>query len=406
MSDSASGRYAVIAAVLFLLLIGLAAWWATRPEPKPLAPELALRPVTFDVLAGWREDALQDAVPAFLHTCRRFAKWSEDRMIGPRGLGGRAQDWRPACAAAAKIAGDDTAGARNFFESHFTPFVVSWGGESEGLFTGYYEPLLRGSRRQSARYRVPLHARPDDLVTADLGRFDPKLKGRRFIGRVRKNRFEPYPDRAGIEAGAIADDLTIVWVDDAIDAFFLHIQGSGRVQLENGEEIRVGYAGQNGRRYYAIGRELIKRGALTRSNVSMQGIRRWLEENPDAATSVMQLNPSYIFFRELKGEGPLGALGVPLTPQRSIAVDRRHLPLGAPIWLDATRPDADAGAPDKPFSRLLMAQDTGGAIRGAVRGDVFWGHGAAAAEIAGRMKHPGRWYLLLPNSVASRRQNP
>ncbi len=267
------------------------------------------------------------------------------------------------------------------------------------MFTGYYEPLLDGSRQRSERFDVPLYRKPDDIIEIDLERFHDRFEGQTISGRLTADSFEPYYERAEIAAGALTGrGLEVVWVDDAVEAFFLHIQGSGRVRLAEGGEMRVGYAGQNGRPYYAIGRELVARGEMTLEQVSLQSIRAWLAAHPSEAHAVMAVNPSYIFFRQLDGEGPIGSLGVPLTPRRSLAVDAAHLPLGAPLWLDATAPRAD-GSGDAPLRRLMVAQDTGGAIRGAVRGDVFWGHGAAAEAIAGRMKHPGRLWILLPRGL-------
>ena len=195
--------------------------------------------------------------------------------------------------------------------------------------------------------------------------------------------------------------------DDPVDAFFLHVQGSGRIALAGGGELRVGYAGSNGRAYVSIGRALIERGAIAREDVSLQSIRAWLAAHPDEAAGVLALNPSYIFFRVLDGamddeDGPLGSQGVALTPGRSLAVDRRFLPLGAPLWLDIMAPAAEPGAPDRRVRRLVVAQDTGGAIRGPLRGDLFWGFGAEAESVAGRMKHQGRYFLLLPRGVAER----
>ena len=216
-------------------------------------------------------------------------------------------------------------------------------------------------------------------------------------------RSKPLPDRAAIATGALAGAAPVIaWVDDPVDAFFLHVQGSGRIALAGGGMLRVGYAGKNGHAYVSIGRALIERGALARADVSLQSIRAWLAANPGEAAAVLALNPSYVFFRELHGEGPLGAQGVPLTPGRSLAVDRRFLPLGAPLWLDVMAPASDPAAADRRLRRLVIAQDTGGAIRGPLRGDLFWGFGAEAESVAGRMKHPGGYVLLLPNPVAER----
>lgn len=243
---------------------------------------------------------------------------------------------------------------------------------------------------------MPLLQRPADLVAVELGGFRDSLKGERIAGRIDGNRLVPYETRAEIDAGALGDRARpLVWVDDPIDAFFLHIQGSGKVALDDGSAIRVGYAGQNGHVYFAIGRELIRREVLTRETVSLQTIRAWMEANPAEAEPLMHLNPSYIFFRELDRGGPVGAQNVILTPQASLAIDRSLLPLGAPMWVDVQ----DPLAPETRWRRLMIAQDTGGAIRGPVRGDVFWGAGAEAEARAGVMKSRGRYWLLLPAGV-------
>lgn len=391
--------------ILSLALIALAAvtfWTLLRSGGRELAPtaaeeeeeeRLVLEPGSFADLEGWEEDDPSGAVAAFRRSCRPLLR---QRSGPPDGFPATVGDWRPACEAAARVPAG-AAAARAFFESHFQPFAAGNVDDPEGLFTGYYEPFLEGSRERSDRYRVPLYIRPPDLVTVDLGAFREEYKGRALAGRVEGGALIPYPDRRAIEEGALAGrDLELVWVDDPVDAFFLQIQGSGRVRLEGGGEMRVGYAAQNGHPYFAIGKDLVERQALRREEVSMQSIRKWLEENPDLADDVMARNASYVFFQELDGEGPLGAQGVALTPGRSLAVDRRHWPLGVPIWLDASAPSAKEGEPDQPLRRLLVAQDTGGAIRGPIRGDVFWGHGDEAAEIAGRMKHSGRIWVLLP----------
>ena len=363
-------RRTLAAALLLLALAALTFWMLRRAQPPVERQEAGrvLTPAAFADLPGWQEDDLSGALSAFLRSCRKG----------------------PVCEAAAKASSP-----RAFFESHFQPFAVNAG--EEGLFTGYYEPLLQGSRERTERYRVPLYVRPPELVMVDLGDFREELKGQRIAGQVEEGQLVPYPDRRAIEEGALSGrDLELVWVDDPVDAFFHQIQGSGRVSLDDGSEMRVGYAAQNGHPYFAIGKDLVERGAMPKEQVSMQSIRRWLEENPDLADDVMARNASYVFFEELKGEGPLGAQGVPLTPGRSLAVDLKHWTLGVPVWLDTRAPSPREGEPDRPLRRLLIAQDTGGAIRGVVRGDVFWGHGEEAAEIAGRMKHPGRMWVLLP----------
>ena len=388
-------------AVAALLLAGLAAC-APRavvppPAPTPPAPKLALAPAAFADLPGWAQDRHAEFLPALARSCARLARLPDDRDLG---LAGRAQDWRAPCAAAARIAPTDHAAARAFLESAFRAFAVrDETNGPEGLFTGYYEPELRGSLTRGGRYTIPLHARPADLVTVDLGEFRPELRGQRVAGSVQNGALRPYAARDRINAGALdGRSDVLVWVDDPVDAFFLEIQGSGRVTLPDGRVLRLGFAAQNGHPYVAIGRTLIERGALTRENVSMQSIRAWLAANPREARAVMETNPSYVFFRVLEGDGPLGSEGVALTPGRSLAVDRTFLPMGVPMWLDAEDPLDPAAR----LRRVVMAQDTGGAIRGVVRGDVFWGAGLDAAERAGRMRARGRYWLLLPASVSPR----
>jgi membrane-bound lytic murein transglycosylase A len=369
------------------------------PAPTPLPPRLVLAEADWNDLAGWDDDAAAAAMPALLRSCKVWRNRDPAAILGEQGAGGTIADWLPLCDRAATIAPGDDAAARALFAELLRPVAVSNRGDREGLFTGYYEPTLRGSRVEGGAFTVPLYVRPPELVSVDLGRFRPDLKGKRIAGKVEDGALVPYFDRAAIDEGALAGrDLELVWVDDPVDAFFLEIQGSGRIQLEDGSEMRVGYAGQNGFVYSAIGRELIRRGDLTREQMSMETIREWLEAHPDEAREVMRTNASYVFFRELTGEGPIGSLGVALTPERSLAVDPLFVPLGVPVWIDTTVP---AGAPGggRPLQRLLVAQDTGGAINGPVRGDVFWGHGDDAAATAGSMRQPGRLWLLLPKTV-------
>ncbi|MFN3459409.1 MAG: murein transglycosylase A [Oceanibaculum sp.] len=375
-------------------LLALAACAPVVPEAPP--EKLTLKPVGFADLPGWQTDSLAEAMPALLRSCDRLKPQPPDRNFGPEAHFGTIADWLPLCDMARSVPAGDTGAVRAFFESSFRPYRAANNDAADGLFTGYYEAELRGALQRSDHYPVPLHRRPDDLVMVDLGQFREELKGQRIAGRVVGGNLRPYEDRKAIVEGALDPrKLEIVWVDDPVDAFFLQIQGSGRVTLEDGRVMRLGYAGQNGHPYVAIGRELIARGALTRENVSMQSIRAWLAANPGEAAALMNANPSYVFFRELPGEGPVGAQGAALTPLRSLAVDRRFVPLGTPVWLDTEHPDP-AGAR---LRRLVVAQDVGGAIRGPVRGDLFWGHGDVAADMAGRMKSSGRYYLLLPKSL-------
>jgi membrane-bound lytic murein transglycosylase A len=355
------------ALVLVLLLASCA-----HVPPKKAEEGARLTPVSYADLPGWAEDDILAALPALQKSCAVK----------------KAPEWLAACDGLTLAM--DAAVFRAFLEARFTPHAVRDAkGETEGLFTGYYVPLLRGSYRRHAPYLTPLYARPPDLVTVDLGAFKEELKGKSITGRVKDGKLVPYYTREQISKGALKKSPKLAFVDDAADAFFLHIQGSGVVAMEEGGTVRAGYAAQNGHPYTAIGKTLIERGELTKETVSMPAIRDWLEKNPDEAQGLMNANPSYVFFRPLDG-GAVGAEGVELTAGRSLAVDPKSVPYGAPVFLDAEDPDGGR------IQRLMVAQDTGGAIRGAVRGDVFWGTGEVAADKAGKMKSKGRYFVLLP----------
>ena len=351
----------------------------TRPATPP-AHAAALTQVEWADLPGWRDDDIAEAWPAFLASCSVLA---------------REVHWAAVCEAAMRTRVADAATARQFFEQRFRPFrIADAQAGDEGLITGYYEPLLFGSRTRTDRFRYPVYAVPDDLLVVDLADLYPELKNMRLRGRVSGRRLVPYFDRAAIDGpDAPLRGKEIAWVDDPYDLFFLHVQGSGRVSLENGDTMRVGYAEQNGHPYKAIGRVLIERGDLTREEISLQTIRSWLRGHPDQATALLNTNPSYVFFRELSAsaDGPPGSLGVPLTPRRSIAVDRRYVLLGTPVYISSSSPDGT-----RALNRLVLAQDTGGAIRGPVRADFFWGAGEAAEREAGGMRDRLRMWILLP----------
>jgi peptidoglycan lytic transglycosylase A len=345
-------------------------------------PRLTLLPVAYGRLHGWAEDRLSRALPAFLQSCARLRARPAAAPIDPRPHQadfGRVGDWRGPCRRASALPLGDDAAARHFFETGFAALAVADYGETSGLFTGYYEPELEGSRRRRGKYQTPLYRRPQQPGLAS-----------RFT-------------RAEIDHGALAGrGLAIVWVKDPVAAFFLQIQGSGRVRLGDGRTIRLGYAGQNGKPYVPVGRILVEAGAIARDRLTMAAIRTWMAQHPKAGAALRERDPSYVFFRENNGDGPIGAEGVVLTAARSLAVDRRFLPLGAPIWLEAT----ERFARTAPLRRLVVAQDTGGAIRGAVRGDLFWGTGKRAGERAGEMNARGRYFVLLPRGVAARLAAP
>ena len=342
-----------------------------------------MQPANWADLPGWKEDDLGAAWPAFMASCRGVAS-------RPHGA-----SWKRVCDLARSADGKPGHDPRRFFETQLRPYAVQASdGNGAGLVTGYYEPLLRGSRIRTKGFEQPVRGVPDDLLTIDLSAVFPELKDKRVRGRLEGNKVVPYWSRAEIAArGDKLPSRTLLYVDDAVELFFLQVQGSGRVSLPDGTTARLNYADQNGYPYQSIGRVLVDRGELKLEEASMQGIQAWARANPGRLQELLNANPSYVFFREVPNskEGPVGALGVPLTAERSIAVDPRSVPLGAPVFLATTRPNTS-----KPMNRLVLAQDTGGAIKGAVRADFFWGFGKEAGEQAGRMKQSGRMWVLLP----------
>jgi len=377
---------------LIITCLGLAAC-ATSPPGVGKA-------VSWAKLKGWNQDSLAQAWPAFEQSCAV--------------LSDRSEQWNQICA---RVKSLDTASdeqRRAFLYAVFIPHRVNPDPDNrDGLITGYYEPLLNGSRKRTARFRYAIYGKPDDLLEIDLGDVYPDLAGRRLRGRLDGKRVVPYYSREEIQHGnKPLKGKELLWVDDPVALFFLHIQGSGVVKLQDGTMVGVGYADQNGYPYKAIGAALVAENEIPADQLSLQSIRDWLRNNPDKAETLMNSNPSFVFFqlRDDVKQGPVGTLGVPLTSERSIAVDRKYISLGLPVWLETTVPeinqeellpdDSDSSNSGKqkeePFSHLVFAQDTGGAISGAARADLFWGRGQAAEEYAGRMKQPGKLYVLLP----------
>lgn len=379
---------------LALALLMLSGCVTQRPPrvcvpDKSIEPRVSYEPVPWSRVAGWTADRPNEAWAGFISSCGPLSKRAE---------------WSAVCAAARSQAAPNAGAARAFFEQQLVAYQIvqrnnCGTADDSGLVTGYYEPVLRGARTASPQFRVPLYAAPEDLLTIDLGDLYPDLKGRRLRGRLQGKKVIPYFSRAELEKNGALAGKEIVWVDNAIDAFFLQIQGSGRVTLPDGQTIRLGYADQNGHPYRSIGKFLVDGGYLSVEQATTQGLRQWLATNPERMQQVLDANPSFVFFREDKildpSQGPKGALGVALTPGRSVAVDPRWVPLGAPMFLATTYPAADA-----PLQRLVLAQDTGGAINGAIRADFFWGMGSVAGENAGKMRQRGRVWLLWPKGSA------
>jgi membrane-bound lytic murein transglycosylase A len=393
-------RLFLIAALLLAGAAGAGLWLFLKSAPT--APTV-LAPARFATMPGWTSADAGAALAAFRRSCDVILREPASHEMGGLGYAGRAGDWRQVCndAAAAPLAQ-----ARAWFEDRFAPFAIRVGATDGALFTGYYEPEIAASHTRHGDYATPVYGLPRDLVTADLGLFRPELTGQRITGRIVDQRLMPLPVRAQIDAEGLDDAPVLLYARDAVAVFFLHIQGSGRASFDDGTMLRLAYAGQNGRPYTPIGRVLIQNGQIDRAHLSMQSIRSWLQAHPVAAQRVMDSDQSYVFFRELPlGDAKLGSPGsegVPLAAQASIAIDPAMHPLGAPMFLATEAPAPDPGQPQRAFACICIAQDTGGAIKGGLRADVFWGFGADAESIAGRMKSTGRLYVLLPKSLAKR----
>ncbi len=349
-------------------------------EPEiPVEPGIG-KPVSWEQLPGWSKDNQSEALLALLEQCPRMEK--------------KAEFWKQVCASAAQFEVADEKDVRRLFETWFQPHEIQGKDETkEGLITGYYQPILNGSRTPSEKYQYPLYSQPEDLLVIELSNLFPELKGKRVRGRLEGNKVIPYYDRAAIDTkNPPLMGKELVWIDDPYGSFFLQIQGSGRIKLEDGTLLGVNYANQNGHPYVSIGKKLVDMNELQLEEVSLFTIRDWLKNNPDRANELLEQNPSYVFFtlRENIDENPRGSLNVPLTDMRSIAVDRKVIPLGTPVWMDTTLPDGQL------FQRLMLAQDTGGAINGPVRADVYFGTGNMAEQLAGTMKQAGKLYALLP----------
>ena len=351
------------------------------PPELPLTKSIHKR-VQWSDVRGWSEDDLVPAWQAFLNSCIALSK----RTI-----------WSAVCRSASSLQNPNSAIIKKFFESQFVPYqVINNDNTAEGLITGYYEPLLRGSRKPSSRYRYPIYAAPDELLTIELGAAYPEFKGMNLRGRLNGRKVVPYYTRAEIMNNQkLLNGYELLWVEDEVELFFLHVQGSGRIVLDDGETMRIGFADQNGYPYNSIGRVLVQRGDLPLEKASMQGIKQWGQQNPGKLLELLQQNARYVFFRELPSSlsGPIGALGVPLTAGRSIAIDPQSIPQGAPVFLATTWPNTD-----KPLNRLMVAQDVGSAIKGGIRADFFWGFGHEAGIQAGKMKQSGKMWVLLPKN--------
>lgn len=375
---------------LFFFFLALASCGEKKEPAQPEEkPAFQLQKASFSDLSGWKKDNINQAVEAFKKSCRKILQEKNDYMSNAQARI-PVKDYQDVCQKLTKVSPKDY---RKFLETNFTPYLVTYENSSEGKFTSYYEAEIHASKTPSAEYKYPVYGRPDDLIEINLQDFDPELPHRRLVGRVENKKFVPYFTRAEIEKNKINAPV-VLWGNDHVDIYVMQIQGSAVAVLDDGSRIRIGYAETNGRKFQGIGSILLQKGLLAPGKASMDKIKKWLKENYPAAAEHMNENERFVFHRLVDAEGPLGAHGVPLTAGRSLAVDRQYIPLGALLWLETTSPDK------KEIKKLVVAQDIGGAIKGAVRGDYFWGSGGdEILELAGKMHSKGQYYIFVPNKT-------
>ena len=354
---------------------------STPPPHKVIAKSrnVALTKVSFDELPGWDTADVKKSLLAFQKSCETFLKQSPSHTISrTQHIKLKARDWHPACKAALALDSVSDDSAKEFFEKWFHPIEFAQKKPVHGLFTGYYMPKIKGNLTKSSKYNTPIYGMP-------------------------KGKYSTSYTREQIDNGALKKKPRVIaWIHSPAERLFLEIEGSGVIQLPDGENIYLGYAGENGAPYTSIAKVMINRGIMTRHNASKEAIIRYLEKHPEKAKTIIQKNKSFVFFEDLKEPMALGAQGMALTPGYSLAVDKKWIPLGAPLWLDTKRPDKKDQEKEKQFQRLMIAQDTGGAIRGFMRGDIYWGSGKLAAFLGEHMKNEGHYWLLLPKHMLNR----
>ena len=374
-------------------------------EAEAAAPphdELKLTRVKFDELPGWAGDHLAEAVPSFLRSCAKLAELRDDEPVGTDGHGGIAKQWRHACAAAARLKPGDDAAARAFFEAEFVPYSTGGKAGATGKLTGYYVQEIHASRTRHGAFTIPVLGRPADLVMVDLGQFIRDGHGRRVWGRLdRDGELVPYYTRSEIRTGALAAArLELVYADDPTDVLFAQIEGSAKAKLDDGSEVWLEFAGKNGRAYKGVGGVLKELGESSPSGFTMQGIRKWFKDHAARFDEIADQDASYVFFKESKEAGAVGSQKTILTPRRSAAVDRAFFAMSTPVFVDAIAPVAGKPGVTAPWQHLLIAQDTGAGIVGAVRADIYWGDDRDAEDIGGRMGGKGKTWVLLPRGVS------
>ena len=384
--------------ILFLMSLAGQGLAASAPSKLKIANS-QLEPLSWSELGGWAEDDHLAAFKTFMDSCRAILpRTNPGREAGPMFTA-----LQQICRRARQYIAFDNEKARAFFEVNFRPVRISTLGEAAGFLTGYYEPIIEGSRTWSEEFQVPVYRKPSNLIPAGRRKLGEGFPNKGTVGRkFGRKKIVPYYDRGEIEEGILTGrDLEICWLKNPIDLLFMQIQGSARIRLPDGTILRLNYAAHNGYPYTAVGRPLIEMGAIPREEMSMDRIRKWMEENPDLAKEVRRKNRSYVFFRDTglnAEEEPKGAQGVSLTPGRSIAVDRALHIYGTPFYIEAELP-IDGPQPRTPFRRLMVGQDTGSAIVGPARADLYLGAGQHAGTVAGRIRHPGRFAMLVPREI-------
>lgn len=406
-------HYIIVAAII-LIGLGCLFWpskpykqfkphmltWPSLSMPHLPAPKhgLTLKPGTYTQLPGWGSTNLKQSLLALRISCHAFSRQDPNSAVGSKYIPLKAKDWYPACSAAAQVDENSNAEMQTFFQTWFKPVEFQNGKPLQGLFTGYYVPSLQGSLTKSKHFSVPIYSVPPNLVTANLAAFSSDLPHHKIVGHVVAKKVIPFYTRADIDTGAIADSTTVLaWVNNSLDRLILETEGSGIVELKEGGRLAVGYAADNGAKYRSIASILIKKGTMTEDQASMPHIRTYFKEHPAQLRPVINQNKSFVFFRQLPHDAVVGSQGVPLSPGYTLAIDRKWIPMGVPLWLTTTIQDVKSNTPTS-FNRLMIAQDTGGSIRGMVRGDIYWGEGEKATAIATKIRSTGHYWLLLPRT--------
>lgn len=376
------------------------AFTPTKQPPQANATHVEqTTPVSFHHLPGWQSSNVVKSLQAFQKSCALFLKKDPNHLAGSQHINLTAKDWQPACQEAKTLTSISNQEAKAFFERWFRPVEFYHHKPVQGLFTGYYMPSIPGSLVKTSKYRVPIYGMPSNLITAYLKKFNPKYKNQRAMMQLKGKKMVPFYTREEINHGALNNKAPVIaWIESEVDRLFLEIEGSGTIELPNNQSLYLTYAGENGAQYTSIAKIMIQKGILSKDKASYSQIKAYLESHPKEKNQLLNQNKSFVFFQKLKENAALGAQGIPLTKGYSLAVDREWIPLGTPLWLNTTKPTNN----QEKLQRLMIAQDTGGAIKGKVRGDIFYGAGEQALKAAANMQNKGRYWLLLPKHIAMR----